>query len=534
MNYKEVNIKKYRSRKKILKNFPNIISDSQFLDPPKDADIKELLYCHTLGLTKFPKCPCGNHIRFMEKRSHFNTYCSKKCSDRYTALSRHKDVDIDKLPFISENASILERVYCLKNDLTERPCCKNCGTTVTFQGKVTVGYAKYCSTKCANMHDEKKQKTKERFKTKYGIDSPAKIPSVKEKIRKSRLTNTFESLKRFSNYAIPLFSIEEYHGCGYKNLYPWKCVNCNKKFLFYVYSGEIPRCPHCKDGRSQPENELIKEVKKVYNKSLVLGSRKILLSKKELDIYIPSEKLAIEYNGLYWHSDKWNNDSNYHLSKTEECEKLGIQLIHVFGDELHFKSDIVFSRIASMLKKSQTRIYARKCKCIQINSSESQKFLERNHIQGGCRSNVRYGLFYENVLVAVMTFGKPRFTKDHEWELLRFANVINTNVIGGASKLFSKFVKEHGPQSVVSYADRRWSQGKLYDVLEFNHIRTSKPAYWYTKDFLARESRVKYQKHKLSNLLDEFDQNLTEIENMKNAGYHRIWDCGNLVYSWKS
>jgi hypothetical protein len=130
-----------------------------------------------------------------------------------------------------------------------------------------------------------------------------------------------------------------------------------------------------------------------------------------------------------------------------------------------------------------------------------------------------------------MTFGKCRFDKKHEWELLRFCNKLGYHVPGSASKLLKYFEKTYKPTSLVSYADRRWSIGNVYEKLGFKFSHNSLPNYWYFKNnSLLLESRVKYQKHKLKNLLENFDENKTEVENMKANGYNRIFDCGNMVF----
>ena len=128
-----------------------------------------------------------------------------------------------------------------------------------------------------------------------------------------------------------------------------------------------------------------------------------------------------------------------------------------------------------------------------------------------------------------MTFGKCRFDKKHEWELLRFCNKLGYHIPGGASKLLRYFERNYQPKSLVSYADRRWSQGKVYENLGFTFSHASAPNYWYWKN-LKLESRIKYQKHKLKDLLEIFDENKTEVENMRDNGYKQIYDCGNLVY----
>jgi hypothetical protein len=129
-----------------------------------------------------------------------------------------------------------------------------------------------------------------------------------------------------------------------------------------------------------------------------------------------------------------------------------------------------------------------------------------------------------------MTFGKPRFGKGYDFELLRFSNELFTQVIGGAGKLLKYFERNYHPKSIISYADRRWSKGDLYDAIGFSFKGYSRPSYWYVKGVFNRENRVKYQKHKLSYILKNFDENLTEMENMRNNGFRVIWDCGNIVF----
>ena len=133
-----------------------------------------------------------------------------------------------------------------------------------------------------------------------------------------------------------------------------------------------------------------------------------------------------------------------------------------------------------------------------------------------------------------MTFGKSRYGKNYDWELLRFCNKKYTSVIGGASKLFKHFTKSN-TGIIVSYADMRRSTGNLYDTLGFELSHISEPNYWYwnKKKDLILESRIKYQKHKLGNILEEYDANLTESENMYNNDYRKIYDCGNQVWEYK-
>jgi hypothetical protein len=209
----------------------------------------------------------------------------------------------------------------------------------------------------------------------------------------------------------------------------------------------------------------------------------------------------------------------------------------VFEDEWDNKSDIVKSVINAKLGMFEVRIYARKCQVVQLTAAECNQFLVANHIQGADLSSVRLGLMYDNKLTAVMTFGKSRFNKNYEYEMYRFCTKLNTQIVGGAAKLLSHFSTQYKPTSIISYADRRYSTGGLYNALGFTRLHSSKPAYQYVKstkgdggNYTRRFNRTQFQKHKLSKVLSVFDPNLTEAVNMHNNGYHKIYDCGTHVF----
>ena len=290
-------------------------------------------------------------------------------------------------------------------------------------------------------------------------------------------------------------------------------------------------CKKCSNnGSSIQEKEIVNFIKSLNIK--VDENNTTILNGKELDIYIPSHNVAIEYDGLYWHSEQFIND-DYHLIKTELCESNGIKLIHVFEDEWLYKQDITKSRIKNILGLTDNKIYARKCEIKIINYSESSDFLNKNHIQKTVKSKINLGLYYNDELVSLMTFGGVRKIMGNnnindKYELLRFCNKLDTNVIGGASRLLKYFIKNYSPNEIISYADRRWSQGELYEKLGFNFIHNSKPNYWYING-KSREYRFKYRKSEL--ISDGYDSNKTEKEIMFNRGIYRIYDCGNKKYS---
>ena len=387
------------------------------------------------------------------------------------------------------------------------------------------------------MNKEKADETHRTMKERYGDEYFWRTEDSKA----CRYDMAFNRFLTWSDYVVPMFTREEYKGYGDAKELKWKCARCGNEFeqrVYYTGIGVedrcVPRCLKCfpKHGSSIAEKEVLDFVKSIYNGRIIENNQTVLENRLELDIYIPDKKVAIEFDGLYWHSEENGKDANYHLNKTVECEKNGIRLIHIFEDEWNEKREIVKDRIKSILGVGQKRIFARKCIVKDIDSKTANDFLEANHLQGRDCSLFRYGLYHGGELVAVMTFGKPRFDNDHDYELIRFASHNGYCIAGGASRLLRHFRDSHDG-SIVTYADRRYSDGTFYAKLGFALKGVSQPNYWYVKNY-DKLSRYACQKHKLPELLgDGFDASLSERENMIANGYHVVHDCGNLVFELK-
>lgn len=290
-------------------------------------------------------------------------------------------------------------------------------------------------------------------------------------------------------------------------------------------------CPRCGKQLSHAEDEIAAFLT-ANGIEHVQSYRNGLSGQFEIDLFLPAHKIGIEYNGIYWHSEKFKH-RNYHAEKTNKAAENGITLYHVFENEWMQTPDIWKSLLLAKMGKTPNTLGARECVVKPVAVAETRAFLEENHLQGYAAASVRLGLYCDDILVSLMTFGKSRYNKDHGWEIIRFANRAYHGVVGGASKLFSAFVKEHNPVSVVSYSDRRISTGGLYKALNFVKTHTTAPNYFYFKGKSCQlESRIKYQKHKLVKMLPNFNQNRSEYENMLAHGYNRIWDCGNDVWVW--
>lgn len=291
-------------------------------------------------------------------------------------------------------------------------------------------------------------------------------------------------------------------------------------------------CPRCVTPPiiSNPHKKVIGFLKKLkipYENN----ARIFAENRYEMDIYIPSLKIGIEINGDYWHSLE-RKGKNYHQMKADLAEAQGITLLQFWGSEIYNKWPLVKSMIRAKVGKIEKRMYARQLEIAVIPASEARKFLEGHHMQTSVGATVRLGLQDgEGHLMALMTFGKPRFNKDFEWELLRYCSRRNWAVVGGFSRLLKAFERGHNPESLISYANRRWSVGNVYKQNGFQKRKwNSKPSYVYSNNS-GIVSRYQAQRHNLPKLLGEqFDPNLSERDNMLKAKYWVLYDAGNLVF----
>lgn len=220
----------------------------------------------------------------------------------------------------------------------------------------------------------------------------------------------------------------------------------------------------------------------------------------------------------------------------------GQTYVAVFTDEWYAQRALVEARLTYLAGQCQERIGARECQLVQPENSVARMFLRANHMLGPGRWRLAYGLVKDGVLVSVMTFGATSAAKGAsscQWELDRFAVRADLCVAGAAQRLFSAFVETNAPESVVSYADLRWSEGRLYEVLGFKLSHNTQPNYWYFDkrlplDQRRRLHRFSFRKSLLPKVLGTgFNPARTEHENMRESSYGWVYDCGNLAFIWR-
>lgn len=272
-----------------------------------------------------------------------------------------------------------------------------------------------------------------------------------------------------------------------------------------------------------------------WNVNYIRNSRSILSSGLELDMFFPDHMVAVEINGLYWHSDVFK-DNNYHSHKLYECIERGIRLITIFEDEWVMRKEQCLLFIKNILQIGvQEKIHARKCSICEVDFKTVKPILDMNHIQGYPSSSQKnIVLLHDNKIVSVMCFSHPRGNTDVSvWELTRFCNNA-CKVVGGAGRLLQYFKKTYCPESIISFADRRWSVGDLYNTLGFTLDGIIKPDYSYIKN-LHRLHKTNFSKQKLKRfgLTSEYIASKTEKQLTTELGYKRIYDCGKMRFVWR-
>ncbi len=444
-----------------------------------------------------------------EKRKHTNMvrYGVENSNQRPEIRNKTKQTNIDRYGF--ENPMCNE---VIKN--------KTKDTNLDRYGHV-----------CAMQSTEIKEKIQENNVIKFGCKIPSQNEEVKKKITKSigdvlnlksiefwinklnlndgdveiidddiTITNHCNIHNKFT---IDRSLLKCRTGAGIKNL----CTLCNP----------------LSENVSIKENEVIDFI----NKELGVETTKRRINNSEIDMFIPSHNIGIEFNGLYWHSDKFKSN-DYHLNKTNMCENSGIELLHIFEDEWIYQYDIIKSVIKSKLNIFDRIIDSKECEIKMVSSNDCEDFLFNNDIRGHVLSKIKIGLYYENALVSILILNERL---NNTFEILRYCNLINTKIVGGFNMLMEFFMCKYKPKSIRTVVDRRFSQCEDLVSYGFFNIGILAPDFYYLK----LNKPVKHNKHKFkkSMLIKEgFDKNKTVDKIMKERGFTKIYDSGSILFEF--
>lgn len=391
--------------------------------------------------------------------------------------------------------------------------------------------------RCHLMSEKIKNKIMETNLKRYGFTSPNKSKdvierTVKTNIRKYGVSNTFhiskssinrrasirakktpkyiaeiiynkERLKEFIE-SIPYENRTFYNICDKLGYFSQTIA---RNYRSFELDKELPVL--VKSFRSHYEDELIDFIKSIgISDDDICRNNRSEIHPYELDIFIWSKNIAIEFNGDYWHSDANIQDNCYHQNKSILAKSRGIFVYNIWEHEWNNpeKQDIIKSQISGLLNNNK-KIYARECSLVEISSQELHNFLKENHLQGSRNSSIRIGLKYNDELLSVMSFGYNRFIRrsSSDIELLRLCSKKYTAVIGGASKMFKYAVDKYDISSAISYCDISKGRGIVYEKLGFKLDSITSPGYLWinlkTGEILSRyQTQMKDEEEKMSSL----------------------------------
>jgi hypothetical protein len=296
---------------------------------------------------------------------------------------------------------------------------------------------------------------------------------------------------------------------------------CGTQQLRSLYSLESGLCVSCHNMTSTGQRE-IEEFVRSLGVDVICSSRSVI-PPQEIDVWIPSKKFGIEFNGLYWHSEKFR-EKGYHDKKSHSIKEAGGSLLHVFEDEWKNKKKIVQSMILSRIGILPHRVGARSCLLVELEPKNRKEFFESSHIDGDTRSLISWGLIHDGKIVAAISLRKPQHKKWKNYlEVARFATAPGFSVPGGLGRLISqssKYSKELSYQGLLSYVDQRHGYGNSYQAVGFEKIGITSPRFWWT-DYVSRFNRFSIRANK--------KDGITEKEAASKRGVERLWGNSNAI-----
>jgi hypothetical protein len=523
------------------------------------------------SLKKFIEDNCYTKTKNLNNRVCIESWWrNKNLIDIYNTI-------LDVTSFLSEKSSLSERLYCVYNDIVCVSNCQVCNVKKVVFKSYKKGYSRYCSAKCSTQCPDRNEKIvfntdremviQNMRKTnleRYGVEYTTQTQNMKNKTNQTKVLR-YGNAQYNNNEKAKQTNLKKY-GTEYsclsesaikKKEETWRrrrpqlfdenwlkdanetksltdistdlVVTYRTVYLAFERAGITPKFFIPKYNKT--EKDIQEYIKNDLHIQDILINDRNLIKPKEIDILIQEKNVAIELNGIYWHSyDHVPNkeERERHKTKMMLCREKNITLVQFWDDEWVNKTDICKDIIRRSLGKSKYVHYARNTEIQHIDTEDCNDFLSKHHIQGPRNGSIRYGLYHKQnkELLSVMVFGKSRYRKDCDYELIRYCTKHNQHVLGGIEKMFKKFMIENKPKSIISYNDTRLFTGKSYEKLGFKKVSTSLDYYWVKNG--RRLNRNLTQKHKLESLLgkDNFDRLKTEDENLLSNGYRKLYGCG--------
>lgn len=473
-----------------------------------------------------------------------NGWIKKECFSKGGSLNNRISLDTwwENKGFLSQKTKIIEetsyldtdnitqRIWHLLKDTKEVPRCQVCSSPVSFR-QFRTGYREYCSQYCVTQSASRNEKIVDFNKTantiglmqrtmqeKYGVSHNMELQECRDKIKSTKLERYGD--ERYNNYEKgKRTNLERYGVESLLHDAEFQQKMRQRKFEIHGYYN----FPKTEISVSHAEND-VRAFFEEQSGHKFPSDRTVLGYDLELDGYCEELGLAFEYCGLYWHSERFKKPY-YHRYKYEQCRDKGIRLITIFEDEWINRQTQMKQFIRATLGKFDQRIYARKTTLVEL-PRQAQFFMD-NHIQGKSNSSLwTFGLVYDSVLVACVSFGKHH-RNGSDVVLNRLAFKAGTQVIGGASKLVKGSVPKLGCDNLLTWSDNRWSTGKIYEDIGFTLDADMRMDYSY----VVPSKQLRMSKQSMKKSETGCPPEITEHQWAKERGFYRIYDCGKK--RWK-
>ena len=455
------------------------------------------------------KC-CGRIFYYTCSPNEKPKYCSQNCINEGKKATVRAKYGVDN---VSELEEVRKKIS--KANSSEEVAAKRRKTSLENWGVDNPAKA-----------EEVKAKQKATFLQKYGVDNPMKNDTIAKMI--SDILSDPEHVEAHRQHLL------EKYGVTCTNNIPGvreKMIETTMKnhgVPYYVLSPE-----YLNPEKSNVISQVNKSVAKRLDDCRISNEFEYRIDRKSYDIHIKDTNILLEIDPTYTHNavgnhwDKNGMDKRYHLEKTKLAAENGYRCIHVFDwDNL--------DKVIQLLLPKKV-VYARQCKVAEIDHNTAGEFETKYHLQGSCRGqSICLGLYYKGELIQVMSFGKPRYNKKYQWELLRLCTHSKYRIVGGASKLFSYFVRENKPQSIISYCDLAKFNGEVYGQLGFIHVRDTEPQKVWSKGSEKITDNLLRQRGYDQLFNSSYGKGTNNEDLMIMHGWLPVYDCGQATYSYIS
>lgn len=440
-----------------------------------------------------------------------------------------------------------------KNTLLDRYGVDNAAKSEQVMDKIKETNQQRYGTSWGLSNKEVREKITETFKHRHGVEHPSQIPEVRRRAEETtfqRLGVRFAAQSKEIQERTQKKMLEKYgvRWTTQAHITPDSLARlndpvwlraANKTKSLHEISTELKvyaltvRNYFRKHGielthhfRSSGEDSVASFLKEIGITDFQRNIRGVI-GRAELDIYIPDKQIAIEYHGVYWHSENVSRrNRTRHFKLWRKCEERNIRLYQIYEHEwLHPQKNLIWRSILAESFGIGDLIYAEQCEVVELDSNSAKEFFDENHLQGYFKANIHLGLIHNNQLASVMSLWRGNNTS----EIVRYCSACDLRVIGGASRLLAFFCENWTFNQIIAPSDNRYSNQMDYEELGFQAENIIRPQYVYVHNSSYEEKSISdFRNNNLRRSIKDYDAALSLYENLQRSNWLRLWDAGKV------